>query len=133
MKRHEVYFLEHVYWITMNYNEKPTVNESRKHEMIRLLSFRGFIQVYVCQFRRLDTHKNNDKYIELQGMLDHVQQINDSGYNASFYLFVFVIMISKDLFIVKDKLEEIKWIKVMLNHLIKENELLLANFKFADV
>ena len=66
-------------------------------------------------------------------MLDHVQQINDSGYNASFYLFVFVIMISKDLFIVKDKLEEIKWIKVMLNHLIKENELLLANFKFADV
>ena len=37
------YFLEHVYWITMNYNEKPTVNESRKHEMIHLLSFRGFI------------------------------------------------------------------------------------------
>lgn len=42
-------------------------------------------------------------------------------------------MISKDLFIVKDKFDEFKWIKVMLNHLVKENEFLLANFKFADV
>ena len=51
----------------MNYNEKPTVNESRKHEMIHILSFTGFIEVYVCQFQRLDIHKNNDRYIELHG------------------------------------------------------------------